>query len=117
MGLYGLGNVAVGVLAFAGDPSPGLVNTLGYDVAVYAYSGLLVALGLGCTVGIWLGNRKAAVDALLGIALATVVHGITLMTAGGLQTGLRLLVAPLMMVPGAIAWRHWMALRSVRGDE
>jgi hypothetical protein len=84
------------------------------------YSILLMAGGVVGFAGIMLHVRKASVWAVVSLSLATLLHGLTLMSGGAYQTGLRLVVAPLMMIPAVMGWNFWMTWRSLqrtKGEE
>jgi hypothetical protein len=78
------------------------------------YSILLMAGGLVGFAGILLHVRKATVWAVVSLSIATLIHGLTLMSGGAYQTGLRLAVAPLMMIPAIMGWNFWMTWRSLQ---
>jgi hypothetical protein len=78
------------------------------------YSILLIVGGLIGFAGIALHVRKATVWAVVGLALATLLHGLTLMAGGAFQTGFRLVISPLMMIPAIMGWNFWMTWRSLQ---
>ena len=109
MFVYCLLCVMVGIVGLTQQPSPAFENLFG-SAMVYFYSATLVVAGLGGAVGI-LRSLRATVYAVWTIAGATLFHGISLMAyPTGLQTGLRLAIAPLMMVPLAWTWWQWLVL-------
>ena len=103
---YCIGCACVGILGITNQPAPSITNQLGW-YAVLLYSWILVGAGLIGAAGIWR-NLQATVIAVWAIAAATICHGAAVISEGGLQTGLRLMVAPLMMVPLAWVWRQWL---------
>lgn len=105
---YCAGCAVVGVFGFDNSQSsPAIQGQLGGS-AVWLYSAILVVSGvIGC-IGIFR-NLKATVFSVWGIAAATFFHGAAIIGADGSgQTGLRLLVSPLMMIPAVWAWRQWL---------
>lgn len=80
----------------------------------FIYSTLLMTGGLIGLAGIVLHVRKATLWAVIGMAIATLIHGLTIMSGGAYQTGLRLVIAPLMMVPTIVGWNFWMTWRSLQ---
>lgn len=115
---YFVGMFAVSAMGL-GDPSPGAAS-IAYDLAVWLHSGLGLLFSVVAVLGIITRRRAAAVQAILGLAVTTLIHGLALMLADppgidNLQAGLRLVIAPLMMVPSAWSWRVWMAFREQSG--
>ena len=110
VGLYCLGMVGVGVFGLLERPAPALLDVLGPSWGTWGYSVLLIILGLLGAAGV-ARSPKATVWALYAMAFTTGLHGLALMLNGGVQTGLRLFIAPLMMIPCAWCWRRWAALR------
>lgn len=98
----------VGVLGFSTGPSQAVENQLGY-AALMLYSGIMLGSGIIGAVGIFR-SLKATVISVWCIAAATGFHGLAVISEGNLQTGVRLLIAPLMMVPMAWAWMQWLIL-------
>lgn len=96
----------VGLIGLTDQPSQGLVNTLG-RYAVLLYSGILLVSGLIGAAGVFRSIR-ATVISIWAIAAATFFHGAALWSQGSFQTGLRLMVAPVMMVPLVWAWEQWL---------
>lgn len=100
---YMLFQFVAGVLGFF-EPSIALSDLN----LVSMYSTLMIAFSvLGILGLIW--TPKAVMWALYGMSLGTLMHGMTLIMFGSVQTGYRLAAAPLMMLPMAyIWWRYWV---------
>lgn len=103
---YCLGISLVGLIGLTDPPSPGFVNTLGW-YAVLLFSATLLVSGLIGAAGVFRSIR-ATVISIWAIAAATFFHGAALWSQGSFQTGLRLMVAPVMMVPLVWAWEQWL---------
>lgn len=106
--LYCLLCACVGVIGFGGNPSAKIADQLGYW-AVMLYSTILIISGLIGALGIFR-NIRATVISVWAIAAATFFHGAAAWGQGSPQTGLRLMIAPLMMVPLVWAWEQWLRL-------
>jgi hypothetical protein len=76
---------------------------------VLLYSSILVISGIIGAVGIFR-SLRATVISIWAIAAATFFHGAAAWSQGSPQTGLRLMISPLMMVPVIWAWRQWLVL-------
>ena len=114
VGTYCLGSAVVGVAGvwFAGSPS--IVNAIG-EWWSQAYSSLVIVSGLIGLLGIIVIRRQVTVWAVYGLAFANIIAGLSILAVGGSwQTGIRLLVQPLLSVPGIMGWRFWMAWRSLQ---
>lgn len=107
--LYMTGQTIVGVLGLY-DPSPSLYALDLVDL----YSVLSVIFAVLGVLGLFR-NPKVVMWALYGMALGTMIHGasIMLLPSGSLQTGVRLVIAPLMMVPMAHIWWKYTVLETV----
>lgn len=106
---YCIGCACVGAIGILQQPSPAIEHQLGL-YAVLLYSWILVGAGIIGAIGIFR-NLQATVISVWAISAATFCHGVAAVLAnGGLQTGLRLIVAPLMMVPLVWVWRQWLIL-------
>lgn len=104
---YMFGQVATGVFG-ALDPSP----SLGYLNLVWLYSvGLVVCAVIG-SAGLYKSPR-AVMWSLYGMALTTLIHGLSIVLAGSIQTGARLLIAPLMMIPMAHVWWRQQSIETM----
>lgn len=110
MALYGLGTVGVGLIGLTYSPSPSLEDGYG-RVIVTAVSALYIGLGVVAAGGAWKRNRTVSVWAMVGLSLLSVVQGVGLIVAGSDMVGLRFLITPFLMVPGVLAWDHWMRER------
>ena len=108
MGAYCTAMAFVGLIGFGDDPSTSILGEMG-RYAVYTYSGILVVFGLAGSIGIFR-NVQATVISVYAIAAATLFHGANAWASGSPQIGLRLLAAPLMMVPLAWVWGQWLRL-------
>lgn len=98
----------VGVIGLAERPSAAIQNVWGY-YAVLLYSTILVISGAIGAAGIFR-SLRATVVSVWAIAAATFFHGIATWANGGAQTGLRLMIAPLMMVPLVWVWSQWLMI-------
>ena len=98
----------VGFIGLGGDPSPAVDRSLG-NYAVMLYSTILVVSGLIGAIGIFR-SVQATVISVWVIAAATFFHGAAAWADNNPQTGLRLMVAPLMMVPLVWVWGQWLRL-------
>lgn len=98
----------VGLIGLFDRPSPAIEDQLGY-YAVLLYSSILVVSGLIGSIGIFRSIR-ATVVSVWAVAGATFFHGVAVIAQGNPQTGLRLMIAPLMMVPLVWAWEQWLIL-------
>ena len=116
MAAYCLGTILVGFLGVGWMPSTVLEKGLA-EPWPQVYSILLILGGAVALAGIVLRVRRATVFAVIGLALATLIHGLTLMVGGAWQTGLRLAIAPLMMIPAIVGWNFWMTWRSLQGKK
>lgn len=113
MGAYCTACAFVGLIGFSTEPSPSIEAALGY-YAVLLYSAILVVSGAIGAIGIFR-NIQATVVSVYAIAAATFFHGAAAISQGSPQTGLRLMVAPLMMVPLVWVWGQWLSIvRRVR---
>lgn len=104
---YMLFQLSTGVLGFF-EPSIAMsdLNLVGtYSTLMIAFS-VLGILGL-----VW--SPKTVMWALYGMSIGTLMHGMTLILFGSVQTGYRLAAAPLMMVPMAYIWWRYRVLRNV----
>lgn len=108
MFLYCLACAFVGLIGLFENPSPAIKEQLGY-YAVLLYSSILVGAGVIGAIGIFRSIR-ATVISVWAVAAATFFHGATLVASGSAQTGLRLLIAPLMMVPLVWVWAQWLTV-------
>lgn len=104
---YGLGTIAVGAIGLAGHPSGRVEHVLGYWLAVYAFSGAFVIAGSLMVVGILAGKRTTSFWAVISVSLCTSIQGVVALFDGAAQLGIRLVIAPLMMIPLAVAWQRW----------
>ena len=99
---YLLFQMLTGLVGFV-EPS----NVLDQLDVVDVYSSLLLVASVLGIIGMFL-SPKAVASALIGMAIATLIHGFALVTLGSYQTGIRLLAAPFMMAPMAIVWwKYW----------
>lgn len=105
---YCLGCAFVGLIGFGGEPATSIEDQLGY-YAVLLYSGILVVSGLIGAIGV-LRNVQATIVSVYAIAAATFFHGAAAWGQGSPQTGLRLMIAPVMMVPLVWVWGQWIRL-------
>lgn len=105
---YCLGCAFVGMIGLGGDPSVSVVDWFGFWAAIL-YSSILVVCGTIGAIGIFR-SLQATVRSLWGIAGATFFQGVAVFASGSPQVGLRLIVAPLMMVPLAWVWVEWLTV-------
>lgn len=99
----------VGLIGLApGGGAPSIAQQLGF-YAVMFYSWILIVFGITGAVGIFR-SIHATVVSLWAIAAATFFHGAAILLEGSAQTGLRLMIAPIMMVPLAWSWKQWLEL-------
>lgn len=108
MFLYCLMCSVVGLIGLFDRPSPAIENQMGY-YAVLLYSSTLLVSGLIGSLGIFRSIR-ATVVSVWAMAAATFFHGAAVIAQGNPQTGLRLMIAPLMMVPLVWAWEQWLTM-------
>lgn len=106
MFIYCVGCFFVGLIGVSGEPAPTMEQELGF-YAVLLYSWILMGAGLLGAIGIFR-NVQATVIAVWAIAAATFFHGAATLTGGSYQTGLRLIIAPIMMIPLVWVWRDWL---------
>lgn len=106
--LYCISSVFVGLIGLDTQPSPSMLRQLGY-YAVLLYSSILIVSGIIGAIGIFR-SVQATVVSLWAIAAATFFHGLAVFNDGSTQTGLRLMIAPLMMIPLAWSWKEWLML-------
>ncbi len=99
MYVYYVGMVGVGLLGFTGDASPGVTDALGYTSTTWIFSAGLVLLSIAAIIARRLRAADAEAAFVIGVGAATFVHGAALMSTGsaGWQSGVRLLIAILMM--------------------
>ena len=100
---YLVGCVAVGVLGLVEPPSGAFV----VDGSQWLYSGVMVLFGLVGLVAVP-HHPQVVVRAVWTIAAATLIHGVLAWVEGSPLAGLRLAIAPLMMVPAIWGWAQWM---------
>ena len=105
--IYMLGQVATGVFG-ALDPSP----SLGYLNLVWLYSAGLVVCAIIGMAGLYKSPR-AVMWSLYGMAFTTFIHGLSIVLMGNIQTGTRLLIAPLMMIPMAHVWWRQQSIETM----
>lgn len=105
---YCIGSIFVGVLGFTDSPSPSIQSQLG-TWAVWLYSGIMIVSGAIGALGLFR-SLQATVVSVWALAAASLFHGLAVWGAGNPQTGLRLAVAPIMMVPLVWAWKQWLVL-------
>ena len=86
------------------------------DTTIVLYSAILAVGAVAGLVGIARRIRLVTVVGVLGIAVATGVHG-ALALPSDPATGLRLIASPLMMLPAIIGWRYWMEATEHRPPE
>lgn len=113
MGAFCLGSVAVGAIGVWFTPSPTLLSDIGLMWSRF-YSIVVMVAGVVALLGIVVARRQVTVIAIVSLALATVIRGVSIVAAGSWQTGIGLLIFPLIMVPGAMGWSFWMAWRSIQ---
>lgn len=113
MAAYCVGTLVVGILGLGWVPA-GLMDHELVAPWPAVYSSLLIVGGLVGFSGLILHVRKATVWAVVGLSLATLIHGLTIMAGGAMQTGMRLVIAPLMMIPAIVGWNFWMTWRSLQ---
>ena len=113
MMLYMVGQVLVGIMGIY-DPSPSLdkLDLVDLYSALSAIFAVLGIVGLFC-------RPKVVMWAIYGMALASAVHGasIMLLPTGSLQTGVGLAIAPLMMVSMGHIWWKYHVLDSLLNRE
>jgi hypothetical protein len=103
MGYYTLLAVS-GTFGVYGLSSPAVEIGLGTLVSAYVFSGIFVVMGVLGVIARWRRARRAEIIVIVTLAMATLIHGllIVIVASGtGTQTGLRLVAAPLMMIPFA----------------
>lgn len=122
--IFYLGVIVVGAVGFTPDAvSPGVVNAFGDDGAMWLFSAQLVVFGIAALLARLVDHRGIEFYALIGIGVATAIHGLILIDSGGEQTGIRLLIAPGPLIAYAMVRRGrgddavWDAMRRVRADE
>lgn len=99
MYVYYVGMVVVGLLGFTGDAFPGVTDALGYASTTWIFSAGLVLLSIAAIIARRLRAADAEAAFVIGVGAATFVHGAALLSTGsaGWQSGVRLLIAILMM--------------------
>lgn len=97
-GAYYAGCAATGLLGLFGVTSWPNTTT---EVAEFAYSLAITAFGLLATLSMLLHSRRSESAMLIAVGLVTCVHGIIVLRADP-QTGLRVMIAPLALIPLAI---------------
>ena len=103
MAVYYIGTVAVGLLALT-ESSPTLSVALKGGAALYALG--MIAMGTMALVSLAIKSRRSEAVAVGGMAILTLIHGALLFIVAGRDgavTGLRLGIAPFMMV----VWCHF----------
>ena len=87
------------LLGFTGDASPGVTDALGYTSTTWIFSAGLVLLSIAAIIARRLRAADAEAAFVIGVGAATFVHGAALLSTGsaGWQSGVRLLIAILMM--------------------
>lgn len=113
MSAYCIGTIVVGIVGLGWLPASLMDHELPFPWPQF-YSLLLIVGGTVGLAGIVIHVIKATVWAVIGLALATLIHGLTIMSAGAWQTGLRLVIAPFMMLPAIMGWNFWMTWRSLQ---
>lgn len=102
---YLLGCIGVGVLGLTDAPT----GVFGQDGTQDLYSWIMVLFGL-IGLGALPVYPHIVVRAIWAIAFATLIHGVLAWYSGQVQTGLRLIIAPLMMFPAIWAWGQWLTV-------
>lgn len=102
---YLLGCIGVGILGLTDAPT----GVFGQDSTQDLYSWIMVLFGL-IGLGAIPSHPHIVVRAIWAIAFATLIHGILAWYSGQVQTGLRLIIAPLMMFPAIWAWGQWLTV-------
>lgn len=95
---YFAGTAVVGLLVVVGDSNPALVAAFGHSFVLTIFGVGYLALGVvGCLTR--LGRHRVAEQrVILALATYALIHGGMLVADGAWSSGLRLLVAPLMML-------------------
>lgn len=107
---YYLGLIVTGILGIAGHPSPAVSNVLGQDLGTLVWSVGTVIMAALAIAGRLRRSTDTETIALATLAVLTLLHGSMLILgsegARGVQTGVRLLAAPLMMLAVAHEMRR-----------
>lgn len=110
---YFVAQVGVGVLGLTDGPSGSVAAFMPTNALTSAFSALLVLFGILGAIGVMV-RPKVMFWALVGLAIATALHGAAIVIEASyrgdpIQTGVRLLGAPLMMIgAGWCAYRQAM---------
>lgn len=93
--------IAHGAIGFV-LPSPSITDIL--HVGTMVYSGFVTVFGVLGILSVLRGHRRSEAIIVVCMAGLTLVHGTLLFLAGqgGVQTGIRLAAAPMMMIPFAV---------------
>lgn len=87
----------IGVLTIPGDTSPALDGALGPGLPIWIFGGCYALLGALGIVSRLTGRVRAEARVIIVLGLAALVHGLIAIADGGIVTGLRVAIAPLMM--------------------
>lgn len=88
--------VVIGVLTIPGDTSPAH-PTLGPGWPIWSFGACYAALGALGIASRLTGRARAEARVIVVLAMATLVHGVIAVADGGIVTGLRVAIAPIMM--------------------
>lgn len=103
MATYYTGTVIVGLLALTAE-SPTISSALSGGAFLYALG--MVVMGIMALVSLAIQSRRSEAVAVGGMAILTFIHGALIFIVAGKEgavTGLRLCIAPFMMV----VWCHF----------
>lgn len=106
MFLYCVASVFVGIVGIVDHPEDPPALGVG---GIHLFSTVLMVFGILGAIGIFR-SLQAVVISIWAIAAATFFHGIATLADGATQIGLRLIIAPLMMVPMVWSWKQWLVL-------
>ena len=112
MSVYYAASVLLGIGTIWGDPAPVLTGALGHGWRLWVFGGSYALLGAAARAGRLRSQWTIEALAVRGLAIATFVHGAIGVEDGAILTGLRLIIAPLMMWSYAATLTRWHITRA-----
>lgn len=95
--IYYVVTMVIGGLTIWGDPAPALVEHLGVGVSLWVFGGCYTVTAGFALASRVMRNRRGEATAVKVLGLAALFHGTLALLDGATASGLRIMIAPLMM--------------------